>query len=75
MARGTATASSDVDLVIVTVEPADYLRDQSWTTTFGQPARNAVAAYGKLTSVRVWYHSGLEHEDFVNASRCSGPLE
>ena len=61
-ARGTATVSSDVDLVIVAVRPEEYLRDHRWTTTFGQPARSAVEAYGKLRSIRVCYDNGLEVE-------------
>jgi predicted nucleotidyltransferase len=61
-ARGTATPSSDVDLVIVAVRPEEYLRDHGWTNTFGQPTRNAVEAYGKLMSIRAWYDSGLQVE-------------
>ena len=61
-ARGSATASSDVDVVILAREPEQYFRDTAWTNAFGNPVRQSVEPYGRLTSLRVWYQQGLEVE-------------
>jgi predicted nucleotidyltransferase len=39
-ARNTATADSDVDLVILTKEPNQYLRNKDWTRLFGKVERD-----------------------------------
>src|SRR4051794_16285026 len=61
-ARGTASARSDVDLVISVTDPADYLSDTAWVAEFGDPVRHALESYGKLSVCRVWYSNGLEVE-------------
>jgi len=61
-AREAATKDSDVDLVILTADPDKYLLDKSWVSTLGEPERYQDEEYGKLTSVRVFYGSGLEVE-------------
>ena len=61
-ARGSATASSDVDIVILAREPEQYFRDTAWTNAFGNPVRQSVEPYGRLMSLRVWYQQGLEVE-------------
>jgi predicted nucleotidyltransferase len=61
-AREAATPDSDVDLVVITSDPARYLDDLSWTTGFGEVLRRQLEDYGKVTSVRVWYADGLEVE-------------
>ncbi len=61
-ARGSARPDSDVDLVIITTTPANYLENLGWTTQFGAVLRCQLEDYGKLTSVRAYYGNGLEVE-------------
>jgi hypothetical protein len=58
-ARGTARAGSDVDLVLLTDEPALYVRDDAWAAELGgQIVRTK--RWGELTERRVRLPSGLE---------------
>lgn len=61
-ARGEASEDSDVDLVILTSGVDRYLRDWSWVSLFGEAAECREEAYGRVTSVRAFYESGLEVE-------------
>lgn len=61
-AREVATASSDVDLVIIAENPDEYLSNADWTRVFGKAITKEIEEYGKLTSLRVWYENGLEVE-------------
>ena len=61
-ARGTATAVSDVDLVILADPPEQFLTDLSWVRLFGSPMTAALEDYGLLKSIRVRSNDGLEIE-------------
>lgn len=61
-ARLAADESSDVDLVIIAEDPGEYLKNTEWTRVFGIVITKNIEEYGKLTSLRVWYESGLEVE-------------
>ncbi|MBN1977225.1 MAG: nucleotidyltransferase domain-containing protein [Anaerolineae bacterium] len=61
-ARGTASPTSDVDLVIITSCPQRYLQVTDWAATFGPIAKQAIENWGKVTSLRVWYERGKEVE-------------
>ena len=61
-AREEMEEDSDVDLVIITETPRRYITNTEWTRVFGRPIAKKVEDYGKLTSLRVWYESGLEIE-------------
>jgi predicted nucleotidyltransferase len=61
-ARGAPGPGSDVDLVVITTRPEQYLADLSWTTGFGEVERQQIEDYTKLVSVRVWYSDRLEVE-------------
>ena len=61
-ARNAATDSSDVDLVIIVDDPQKYLANTEWLRVFGIVIAQKVEEYGKLTSLRAWYESGLEIE-------------
>ena len=50
------------DLVILAEQPRKYLEDIIWAEQFGEIEKYQVEEYGKLTSLRVWYHSGHEVE-------------
>ena len=61
-ARDSATEGSDIDLVILTSGVDKYLRDRSWVSVLGESAECHEEDYGRVTSVRVFYESGLEVE-------------
>lgn len=61
-ARDKASASSDIDLVMLVQEPGIYLADTHWINRFGDPKKMQVEDYGKVTSLRVWYRQGSEME-------------
>jgi len=54
-ARGAARADSDIDLVILTVQPTAYLQDTSWARRFGEVSRLRVEDWGAVTSQQVLY--------------------
>ena len=75
-ARGTAMPESDVDLVILCREPATLLRDEGWTSRFGEVATRCREQYGVITSIRVVYRDGIEAEfGIADASWASIPLD
>src|SRR5215208_664267 len=61
-ARDEARDDSDIDFVILTSQPENYLEDLIWMEHFGQVEKYQTEDYGKLTSVRVWYQNGMEVE-------------
>lgn len=75
-ARLAANESSDVDLVIIVEEPGEYLNNTEWTRVFGMVITKKIEEYGKLTSLRVWYESGLEIEyGFTTREWAKVPLD
>jgi predicted nucleotidyltransferase len=75
-AREDANEDSDIDLVILTAEPEKHLLDKSWVSIFGEPQGYQEEDYGKLTSVRVFYASGLEVEfGFVTPDWAKAPID
>lgn len=75
-ARQTATESSDIDLVIITEKPKSYFTNTEWTRVFGVVIAQEVEHYGKLTSLRIWYESGLEIEyGFATREWVKTPLD
>jgi len=61
-ARGAASASSDVDLLLLALDPQRYLDDTRWAGRFGVIARQQAEDWGNVTSLRVWYADGCEVE-------------
>jgi len=75
-ASGTATETSDVDLVIITDDPNQYLHNLLWTERFGTVHKQQVEKYGLVTSIRVWYEDGLEVEySIANEVWAAEPLD
>lgn len=75
-ARDMAIEASDVDLVIIAEKPQEYLTNTEWTRVFGIVITKKVEEYGKLTSLRVWYESGLEVEyGFTTRDWAKAPLD
>jgi predicted nucleotidyltransferase len=61
-ARGSATSSSDIDLVVLTSCPGQYIKHTDWAKAFGHVRRQQTEDWGKVTSLRIWYEDGLEVE-------------
>ncbi len=61
-ARGSATSSSDIDLVVLAHCPDWYIRHTDWAKAFGQVRQQQTEGWGKVTSLRVWYEEDLEVE-------------
>lgn len=61
-ARGTATAASDIDLVLVVDDPRALLDDRGWLERFGEVERLADEDWGALQARRVHYRTGPEVE-------------
>ena len=75
-ARNAAKETSDIDLVLIAVDPSQYLKDQDWVRRFGTVEKSQVEDYGLLTSIRVWYRDGLEIEYGITDERWSAmPLD
>lgn len=75
-ARMQANPASDVDLVIIANDPQKYLTQTEWLRDFGIVITQKVEDYGKLTSLRVWYESGLEIEyGFTTREWVKSPLD
>ena len=75
-ARNAAREDSDVDLVIIMDHPQKYLTNTEWTKSFGIVVKQQIEDYGILTSLRVWYESGLEIEyGFTTRAWVQSPLD
>lgn len=75
-ARGAARMDSDVDLIIMAEDHESYLSKLEWTAEFGEVSRTQTEAWGKVTSLRVWYQDGLEVEfGFTDESWVATPLD
>ena len=61
-ARNAAVNELDIDLVILTHRPQEYLKDLPRIKRFDVPEKHQTEDYGKLTSLRVWYQNGVEVE-------------
>lgn len=61
-AREELDKDADVDLVIITETPQKYMTDTDWIRVFGKAITKKVEEYEKITSLRIWYESGLEIE-------------
>ena len=61
-ARGVASPTSDLDLVMIATDPAPYLHNTDWVHQFGMVEKQQIEDYGLLTSLRVWYTAGPEVE-------------
>src|SRR5687768_9570365 len=61
-ARDAAREGADVDLLILTADPAKYVQDHSWLAVFGEVRELRVENWGRVTSLRTFYAEGLEVE-------------
>ena len=68
VARGEARPDSDVDVVLLTTDPARYLESVEWVSDLGTARRVELESYGRVTSVRAVYDDGIEVEFAIAAS-------
>lgn len=61
-ARGATTADSDIDIVLVVVDPGRYFTTEDWMKRFGEVSSFQDEDWGRLRSRRVSYIGGLEVE-------------
>lgn len=75
-AKGTNKATSDIDLIIMTSNKDEMIKNQNFTELFGEVESTQTEYYGACTSVRVWYKSGPEVEfGLVTPDWISQPLD
>jgi predicted nucleotidyltransferase len=61
-ARGDATADSDIDLVLLCIEPDELLADTAWLHLFGAVERYQTEDWGLVRSLRTYYRESFEVE-------------
>jgi hypothetical protein len=61
-ARGATTANSDIDIVLIVVDPGRYFTTGDWMKRFGEVSSLQDEDWGRLRSRRVSYIGGLEVE-------------
>lgn len=75
-ARGTNKESSDLDIVIITPNKSEMVRNQDFVQSFGEVYKKQTEYYGACTSIRVWYKNGQEVEfGLVEPSWIEKPLD
>jgi hypothetical protein len=71
-ARGAAHAGSDIDLILIVTDPADFLQGDAWIDTFGVVERVMREDWGRVQSRRVYYQGGPEVEFGVTTTEWVG---
>ena len=61
-ARGTATADSDIDLILLCMPSNTLVSDPGWTQRFGVVDTCHREEWGRITVLRVRYTDGMEVE-------------
>lgn len=75
-AKGTNKESSDLDIVIITPNKSEMVKNQDFVQNFGEVAKKQTEYYGACTSIRVWYKNGQEVEfGIVEPSWIEKPLD
>lgn len=75
-ARGTNKESSDLNIVIITPNKSEMVRNQDFVQNFGEVYKKQTEYYGACTSIRVWYKNGQEVEfGIVEPSWIEKPLD
>lgn len=67
-ARNEARADSDVDLVILSSIPEEFINKPEWIKNFGVVKSFTVEDWGLVTSLRVFYEGGPEVEYGLTSS-------
>ena len=61
-ARAAVTDSSDVDLIVLTIDIAKYFRSQAWLSLFGAVETSAIEKWVRVQTIRTFYKGGAEIE-------------
>ena len=65
-ARGAGRIDSDIDLVVLCLDPSALLDRYDWIDRFGEVLNVGTEDYGAVRSLRVFYKDGLEVEFGIN---------
>ena len=68
-ARENQNPDSDIDIIILTNSPKNFIDDKQWVNNFGKTNKIKTENWGKVTSLRCFYDFGIEIE-FSIASLC-----
>ncbi len=71
-ARGAAREGSDIDLILIVTDPADFLQQDAWLNTFGVVERVTREDWGRVQSLRVYYQGGPEVEFGITTAEWVG---
>lgn len=66
-ARGAGRIDSDVDLVVLCLDPSSLIVRNKWISQFGEVCDSVTEDYGAVRSLRVFYQDGLEIEFGITA--------
>jgi len=61
-ARNEVHQDSDIDLVLIFNDPKKYISNLDWIKEFGEIEWYEIEYWGRVTSIRAWYKSGIEVE-------------
>ena len=75
-ARNEARNDSDVDLVILTTTPNEFIKNFEWIKDFGSVKSYQIEDWGPITSIRVYYQRNLEVEYGITSKEwASEPID
>ena len=75
-ARGEQRPGSDIDLILVTKQPALRISDTAWLRQLGDPVEFSTEDYGLVQSIRCFYEGGPEVEfGITSLAWCSPPID
>ncbi|MCB1185595.1 nucleotidyltransferase domain-containing protein [bacterium] len=71
-ARAEARPDSDIDLVILCIDPLALLQDREWISIAGDARQVDREEYGRLVSLRAHYETGMEVEYGIASTSWAG---
>ena len=75
-ARGEQRPGSDIDLILVTKQPALWTSNTAWLRQLGEPVECAAEDYGLVQSIRCSYKGGAEVEfGITSLAWCTPPID
>jgi len=75
-ARDTASETSDVDLIILTLDIGKYVSNLDWLSLLGDLMESRLETWGRVQAVRAFYENGLEIEyNFTEPEWAAMPID